>query len=602
MDPDGSPDFVRVGAGDYTAPSAAGFNYSDSNPVRILGKGIDQTVLHSDGSGNGSVALDLNGSNSGSSYVRDLTVRAGGTSGALGVRLEDARAWEIAIRADAPAATGTGVQMRDDSRFDEGTIAIPGGLLGADFQGDGMMRDSTVSAMAGALDNTAGDALDIERCTITATATGVSVAGAGVVGSVADTRVKVSGATATGVYAIGSATLNARNMTVIGDGANHGVSAIQNVAGTATVNLQSSTVSGFSRELTAAQSNGGNAHLNVNYSNYDDVEESGGGDIVGGAGNVNVTPGFVAPFPVFFRPADYHLRFSSPLIDAGSPAAPPAGSADLDGLTRQVDGDGTGGPRRDIGAFEYQRRAPTIALNGPATGRPGEALAFNAAGSDPDAGDTLVYIWQWGDGTGAFGQSLKHTFSKPGTYTVKLTANDPTGRSAIATKQVAITAAPSKSPQSGPGGGGGAGATVLDRVAPAVRRLSMTNRRFRITRRRTPLSARKAPKRGSAWRFRLSEAATMRIAVERAAAGRRVGRRCRSTRRTVPRSKRCRLWKKKGATVVRRNLAAGRRRVAFSGRYGRTRLKPGLYRASLRAVDAAGNRSKLARVRFRVLG
>jgi len=41
--------------------------------------------------------------------------------------------------------------------------------------------------------------------------------------------------------------------------------------------------------------------------------------------------------------------------------------------------------------------------------------------------------------------------------------------------------------------------------------------------------------------------------------------------------------------------------VRFTGRFGRRKLAPGLYRAALRAVDAAGNRSKLVRVRFRVV-
>ena len=599
VDPDGFADFVRVGPGHYTAPTAAGFNYAAANPVRVIGEGIGQTVLHSDGSGNGSVALDLNGSNSGSSYARDLTVRAGGTAGSRGIRLENARAWEVRVDSDPPFQTGMGVEMRDDSRFDEGTIALPNGFLGAEFQGDGMMRDSSVTAEVGARDSTAGDALDIERCTISASQAGVSVGGAGVVGSVADTRVIVSGPTANGLYAFTGGILNARNMTVIGENANNGAYVTQGVAGTATMNLHSSTVSGFFRELTASQSGAGNAHLNVSYSNYDDVEEFGGADIAGGAGNLNVAPGFVVPFETFLKPADYHLLHSSPLVDTGSPAAPPAGSFDRDGLTRQVDGDGAGGPRRDIGAYEYQRRAPTAVLNGPAAGRTGEQLAFNATGSqDPDRGDGLSYAFNFGDGKGAIGPSVSHAFAAPGTYAIKLTVTDPTGLNATATKAVTVTTPAST--QAG-GDSGGASVGLRDRLAPTIGRLSMSNRRFRITRRRTALSARKAPKRGSALRFRLSERATVRISVERASAGRRVGRACKPARKRVPRSKRCRRWTKKGATLVRKGQGAGARRVAFTGRYGRAKLAPGLYRASLRAVDAAGNRSKLARVQFRVL-
>ena len=148
---------------------------------------------------------------------------------------------------------------------------------------------------------------------------GVSVGGPGVVGSVADSRVSVLGSNANGLHAYTGAIVNARNLTLIGEGGNYGAYAAQSLAGTATLNLQSSTVSGFSRELIAAQSNGGNAHLNVSYSNYDDVEESGGGDIIGGGGNVNVTPGFVVPFETFTLSPDYHLLDSSPLSTRASP-------------------------------------------------------------------------------------------------------------------------------------------------------------------------------------------------------------------------------------------------------------------------------------------
>jgi hypothetical protein len=41
--------------------------------------------------------------------------------------------------------------------------------------------------------------------------------------------------------------------------------------------------------------------------------------------------------------------------------------------------------------------------------------------------------------------------------------------------------------------------------------------------------------------------------------------------------------------------------VKFSGRIGRRALKRGRYRLVLRATDAAGNRSRLRRISFRVV-
>ncbi|HET8821953.1 MAG TPA: hypothetical protein VFM57_10435 [Thermoleophilaceae bacterium] len=41
--------------------------------------------------------------------------------------------------------------------------------------------------------------------------------------------------------------------------------------------------------------------------------------------------------------------------------------------------------------------------------------------------------------------------------------------------------------------------------------------------------------------------------------------------------------------------------MRFSGRIGRRKLRPGVYRARFVAADAAGNRSRTATVRFRIV-
>lgn len=69
--------------------------------------------------------------------------------------------------------------------------------------------------------------------------------------------------------------------------------------------------------------------------------------------------------PVFVGYSDYRLVATSPLIDAGDPAAPAAGEVDFDGLPRAIVGTTEGRcapPRRDIGAYEL---APTPALTCP---------------------------------------------------------------------------------------------------------------------------------------------------------------------------------------------------------------------------------------------
>jgi hypothetical protein len=49
-----------------------------------------------------------------------------------------------------------------------------------------------------------------------------------------------------------------------------------------------------------------------------------------------------------------------------------------------------------------------------------------------------------------------------------------------------------------------------------------------------------------------------------------------------------------------RESPSGKSRVPFNGRIKRKALKPGRYRAVLRAVDAAGNRSAVRKLNFRV--
>ncbi|MGE4358138.1 MAG: PKD domain-containing protein [Candidatus Omnitrophota bacterium] len=52
---------------------------------------------------------------------------------------------------------------------------------------------------------------------------------------------------------------------------------------------------------------------------------------------------------------------------------------------------------------------------------------FDASGSyDPD-GDALKYTWDFGDGTKAEGVKVKHIYTKPGSYNVKLTVEDSKG-------------------------------------------------------------------------------------------------------------------------------------------------------------------------------
>jgi hypothetical protein len=117
-------------------------------------------------------------------------------------------------------------------------------------------------------------------------------------------------------------------------------------------------------------------------------------------------------------------------------------------------------------------------------------------------------------------------------------------------------------------------------AAPSVTRFTMTNSVF------APMAARAAttrgkPKRGTTFRYTLSEAARVTITIQRKLRGRRT------------------RYRRVGR--LRAQKQAGRRSTRFSGRLRGRALRPGRYRASIVAADALGARSSARRLRFRIV-
>jgi hypothetical protein len=137
---------------------------------------------------------------------------------------------------------------------------------------------------------------------------------------------------------------------------------------------------------------------------------------------------------------------------------------------------------------------------------------------------------------------------------------------------------------------------------PSISGVSMKRKRFRVGRKPTQrrvLAAARA-KAGTAFRFRLSDAADVTITIRKRAAGRRSGGSCRKPARRLRKRPACVRWVKQGK-LVRGGLAAGaRHRVAFSGRIGRKALAPARYRAALVARNAGG-KSEPVKLKFRVV-
>jgi uncharacterized repeat protein (TIGR01451 family) len=118
-----------------------------------------------------------------------------------------------------------------------------------------------------------------------------------------------------------------------------------------------------------------------------------------------------------------------------------------------------------------------------------------------------------------------------------------------------------------------------DLTAPAFGSLRMTNRKFAVNPKGGVSAAR--AKKGTAFVYALSEPARVVVSVERKSAGRRS------------------RWVRAGSFA--QNGGAGANNQRWAGSIGTKALKPGAYRASIVATDAAGNKSAARRLSFRIV-
>jgi hypothetical protein len=122
----------------------------------------------------------------------------------------------------------------------------------------------------------------------------------------------------------------------------------------------------------------------------------------------------------------------------------------------------------------------------------------------------------------------------------------------------------------------GGGTSSSDTHAPLIGAFRATPSVFAVARAGTALAA--GVRRGTRFRYTLSEPARVKLRIRRARRG--------GGYRTI-------------ATLTRSG-ASGANRIRFSGRIGRRALRPGRYRAVITATDTAGNRSARRATRFRI--
>jgi DNA-binding beta-propeller fold protein YncE len=228
-----------------------------------------------------------------------------------------------------------------------------------------------------------------------------------------------------------------------------------------------------------------------------------------------------------------------------------------------------------LGIAAVVNRPPSaaLALDPPAVAA-GRPTRLDGSGSRDPEGLRLVYEWDLdGDGDFETGSgttaTATRTFSLHGPATVRMRVNDPHGGRAVAE-----------------------GVVNVDGSIPVITGLRAGARVLGVPGRRGGRAA-ATPPRATSLRFSLSEAATVKLAIRRARAGRRVpGGACR------PRAKR-------GRRCTRLSL---RRTITHAGKPGANRirirargLRPGSYRVVLSPTDLVGNEGVSRTVKLRVV-
>jgi hypothetical protein len=131
---------------------------------------------------------------------------------------------------------------------------------------------------------------------------------------------------------------------------------------------------------------------------------------------------------------------------------------------------------------------------------------------------------------------------------------------------------------------------IKDTRPPVVSTLKLTRKHFAVS----------GKKRGTTLSFSLSEAATVKIAVQRRRAGRRKGARCVAPTKKLRKAKTCTRYVTLG--TLTKSGRAGTNKVTFTGRLRGKALARGTYRFSLTATDTAGNAtSKAGTIAFAVV-
>ena len=91
-------------------------------------------------------------------------------------------------------------------------------------------------------------------------------------------------------------------------------------------------------------------------------------------------------------------------------------------------------------------QSPTASFTAnPTSGVAPLGVAFNASNSSDSDGSIISYTWDFKDGDTGNGETITHTFSSAGSYTVSLIVTDNDGATDTTTKNITVTETPNQS-------------------------------------------------------------------------------------------------------------------------------------------------------------
>jgi len=255
---------------------------------------------------------------------------------------------------------------------------------------------------------------------------------------------------------------------------------------------------------------------------------------------------------------DEHWQKPVALSPGGASAETPDVAVDSQGDAVAVwsRADGAG---KVVEVSAYDAVGPMLsALSLPKGGVTDVPLSFSVIALPPWAGLGQT-LWGFGDGFGASGTSVTHTYELPGSYDITVASADVLGNFTHASGTITVGVGP----------------------RPTIFNARLSRSRFRVAGRRTGALTTVS--------FTLSAFATVHMTITRSTAGLRSRGRCVKPNARLRRrhSKRCERMVRFG-TLTRSREPVGADKVAFTGRIGSRLLPPGSYEAVLQATNAGG--------------